>query len=138
MTCCQDYWPIEEDSEFLQNMKEDMRENLKKRYTEDDVKLFLHVASLFDPRFKMLTFVTGEEKAAACAELKRLVTSYGEKNKEKVIVKSEIPEEPKLPALESQPGSSTEDVVSESVHSPVSKGQSYQQRMISWEHSLEI
>ena len=56
-----------------------MSKDLKTRYQDQDVRLFLHVASLLDPRFKLLTFVTDEEKTAACAELKRLVANYEEK-----------------------------------------------------------
>ena len=45
-------------------MKSAMKEDLKKRYQDVPIKSFLHVASLLDPKFKTLSFLSSGHKEA--------------------------------------------------------------------------
>ena len=64
------------DSEFATQMKNAMKEDLSKRYKDPEVKSFLHYASLLDPRFKLLPFLSSEEKEAAHINLKSRVLQF--------------------------------------------------------------
>ena len=52
----------QEDSEFAQQMKEAMKNDLPKRYKDSNIRLFLQVAAVVHPRFKKLSFLSEEEK----------------------------------------------------------------------------
>ena len=56
------------DSEMDIQMKSAMKEDLQCRYLSAHVKAFLHMASILDPRFKNLGFLSSEEVAYANLE----------------------------------------------------------------------
>ena len=109
----------EKDSDFVVQMKKAMKNDLSKRYNEPDVKLFLHVASVLDPRFKMAIFLSEEEKLAAHAELKRFMACSAKESKlEKPNIKIEPTTSTQLPTLPDE--SASMDVAELSVAAPVS------------------
>ena len=90
----------EEDSEFAQQMKQVMKTDLSKRYQESNIKLFLHVASVLDPRFKKLFFLSEQERLATFDEWKKIITCHEEKNQvKKPKIKLEASTCPPLPSV---------------------------------------
>ena len=95
--------PKEMDSDLGIQVKVAMREDLGKRYKDVDVKGFLHLASLLDPRFKSLPFLSSEEREAAQTNLLAKVLLFEEQRvqiqaikEEKLTVESALP----LPSLD--------------------------------------
>lgn len=61
--------PNPNDSKLVANVKAAIWDNLKDRYQDEAVRHFLLVASLIDPMYKDMKFVSNEDKLLALAEL---------------------------------------------------------------------
>ena len=57
------------DTQMGAEMKAAMKTDLGKRYQDANIKSFLHLPSLLDPKFKSLAFFREEEREAACNNL---------------------------------------------------------------------
>ena len=67
------------DSEMDIQMKSAMKEDLQCRYLSADVKAFLHMASILDPRLKDLGFLSSEAREVAYANLESRALQTEEK-----------------------------------------------------------
>lgn len=85
------------DSELGAQIKSAMKTDLSKRYQENEVKLFLNVATLLDPRFKLLPFLSDEEKQSAHTSLEGKATQIEEKRAKSTPIKEEKTTGPPLP-----------------------------------------
>ena len=81
--------PKEMDSDLGIQMKAAMREDLSKRYKDANVKAFLHLASLLDPRFKSLPFSSSEEREAAQTDLQARALQLEEQRVQIQAIKEE-------------------------------------------------
>ena len=61
------------DSELAVQMKDAIKEDLKKRYQDKNAKCIINTASLLDPRFKLLSFLSPDKKEAAHKNLEAKV-----------------------------------------------------------------
>lgn len=90
------------DSELGIQMKAAMRQDLSKRYQDGDVKAFLHIPSLLDPRFKSLLFLCCEEKEAAYTDPEARAVQIEERRVQMQAIKKEkmtVESAPPLPTL---------------------------------------
>ena len=94
------------DSGFAAQMKNAMKEDLCKRYQDPEVKSALQLASLLDPRFKLLPFLSCEEKEAAHINLKNRVLQFHNKGVQISAIKKEKPTQCSITPL---PNLNTED-----------------------------
>ena len=90
------------DTDLAIQMKGAMKADLSKRYQEVPVKSFLHVASLLDPRFKKLSFLSPGHREAAHNNLEIKAVHFEEERAKIQKIKLEKPtqsSETPLPSL---------------------------------------
>ena len=91
------------DSELITQMKATMREDLNKRYQDNNVKLILHTTSLLDPRFKLLPFLSPQDIEAAQKYLEAKALSFEDQRLKLLAIKVEkltVEDRPPLPTLD--------------------------------------
>ncbi len=110
------------DSEITREMKEAMQNDLKTRYKDESVRLFLHVACLLDPRFKSLDFLTEEERWEAHCDLKhRMVLQEQKAKKVQIKPEEEAQSEAPICAAESSGPAAVPEVIRSAERSPDAK-----------------
>ena len=67
------------DSELGRQMKAKNKADLSKRYQDANVKVFLHMASMLDPRFKSLSYLSNEDNEATHINLRARAKQIREK-----------------------------------------------------------
>lgn len=67
-----------QDSNLVREVKQAIRENLSKRYTEEDTAEFLLLCAALDPRFKCLPRLEQNEKDEVYRNIERKVLLLGD------------------------------------------------------------
>lgn len=67
-----------QDSNLVREVKQAIRENLSKRYTEEDTAEFLLLCAALDPRFKCLPRLEQNEKDEVYGNIERKVLLLGD------------------------------------------------------------
>lgn len=108
------------DSELVKQMKQNVVENLNKRYTDKSVYEFLLKASYLDPRYKFLNNIATEKAAQATKQaIRELCLKVADRRENSMHSKSDPENKPELPSLpasaavkEETPTENTSDVTS--------------------------
>ena len=66
-----------------------MKEDLCKRCQDKDVECMLHSASLLDPRFKLLPFLSADDKETAHMNLEAKVLQFEDQRVKIQLIKAE-------------------------------------------------
>ena len=95
----------DDDTNLIKQVKKAVLTDLSGRYTDSHVQNRLTLASLIDPRFKLVPFLSEEEKLDAFHDLTVAAVATAEAHKARMAVKIKtepgvaVTQEPKLPAL---------------------------------------
>ena len=113
-------------------MKDAMKEDLKKRYQDKNAKCIINTASLLDPRFKLLSFLSPEDKEAAHNNLEAKVLQIEDQKVKIQSIKAEklTPSLPTLSGGNEMTSASAAEAVRIEVGSPTSSPDPKRKRLM--------